>query len=127
MTVIRTKTPAGEPIVIMSEAEFERLREVAEDAEDIAVVARSRAALAAGIEELLTLDEVDALRAAPTPLAFWREKRKITPERLAERVGTAPDALMTLERGESVGDVYLYRKLAEALRLTVDDLIPEKP
>jgi DNA-binding XRE family transcriptional regulator len=111
----------------MSEAEFERLRALAEDAEDIAVVARSRAALAAGSEELLTLDEVDALRAAPTPLAFWREKRKITPERLAERVGTAPDALMTLERGESVGDVYLYRKLAEALRLTVDDLIPEKP
>jgi DNA-binding XRE family transcriptional regulator len=126
MTVIRTKTPAGEPIVIMSEPEFERLRELAEDAEDIAIVARSRTALAAGAEELLTLDEVDALHAAPTPLAFWRKKRKATAEWLADRTGVDPSAIERLERGESVGDVYLYRKVAEALRLRVEDLIPEK-
>src|SRR3954453_11484929 len=126
MTVIRTKTPAGEPIVIMSETEFDHLRELAEDAGDIAIVAHSRAALVAGIEELLTLHEVDALHAAATPLAFWREKRKVTPEELAERVGIDPNLLAKLERGESVADIYLYRKLAEALRLTVEDLIPEK-
>jgi DNA-binding XRE family transcriptional regulator len=127
MTVIRTKTPAGEPIVIMSEAEFERLRELAEDAEDIAAGARIEAKLAAGQEELLTLDEVDALLAAPTPLAFWREKRKIRLDELAKRVGAEPDLLTEVEQGECVADVFLYRRLAEALRVTIDDLIPARP
>ena len=79
MTVIRTKTPAGEPIVIMSEPEFERLRELAEDAEDIAIVARSRTALAAGAEELLTLDEVDALHAAPTRSPSGAKSARLQP------------------------------------------------
>ncbi|HEX8662397.1 MAG TPA: helix-turn-helix transcriptional regulator [Beijerinckiaceae bacterium] len=124
MTVIRTKTPAGEPIVIMSEAEFERLRELAEDAEDVATASRVQAKLAAGWEELLTSEEVDALLAAPSPLSFWREKRKITLETLAERVGVDLEALAAIEQGESLGDVHLYRRLAEELRVDIEDLVP---
>ena len=127
MTIIRTKTPAGEPIVIMSEAEFERLRELAEDAADLATASRVEAALAAGKEELLTLDEVDALLAAPTPLAFWRAKRNVEVDELANRVGTDPGLLAKVERGECVGDIFLYARLAKALRLTADDLIPKEP
>jgi DNA-binding XRE family transcriptional regulator len=127
MTIVRTKTPAGEPIVIMSEAEFERLRELAEDAEDIAAASRVRAALAAGQEELLTLAELDALLAAPTPLSFWREKRKLALQDLAKRAGVEPEFLAKLERGECVADVFLYRELAEILRVTIDDLIRERP
>lgn len=127
MTVVRTKTPTGEPIVILPEAEFERMRELAEDAVDAAVVARSRADLDAGREELLSADEVDALLAARTPLAFWRRKRNIAPERLAERIGADPASLMEVERGERVGDVHLYQQLAEALNIAIEDLIPEKP
>ena len=125
MTVIRTKTPTGEPIVIMSEAEFERLRELAEDAEDVAAGVRVEAKLAAGWEELLTGEELDALREAPSPLAFWREKRKIPLEALAERVSVDLEALTAVERGESLGDVHLYRKLAEELRVDMEDLIPD--
>src|SRR5436853_88767 len=69
------QNPTGEPIVILPEAEFERLRELAEEAEDAAIIARSMADLAAGREELLTTEEVEALLAARTPLAFWRKKR----------------------------------------------------
>jgi DNA-binding XRE family transcriptional regulator len=124
MTVIRTKTPAGEPIVIMSEAEFERLRELAEDAEDIATAARVEAALAAGWEELLTGEELDAMREAPSPLAFWRNKREITLEALAGRVGADLETLAAVDRGERVGDVRLYRRLAEELRVDMEDLVP---
>ena len=124
MTVIRTKTPAGEPIVIMSEVEFERLRERAEDAEDIASAARIEAALAAGWEELLTGEELDALRDAPSPLAFWRNKRGIALEALAERLGADTDSLAAVERGERLGDVHLYRRLAEELRVDMEDLVP---
>jgi DNA-binding XRE family transcriptional regulator len=124
MAVIRTKTPAGEPIVIMSEAEFERLRELAEDAEDGATAARVQAALAAGWEELLTGEELDAMREAPSPLAFWRNKREVTLEALAGRVGADLETLATIDRGERVGDVRLYRRLAEELRVDMEDLVP---
>jgi DNA-binding XRE family transcriptional regulator len=126
MAVIRTTTPAGEPIVIMSESEFERLRELAEDAEDIATASRVDAALAAGKEEFLTLDEVDALRAAPTPLAFWREKRKLESDQLARRIEADPRLVARVEKGECVGDIFLYEQLAEALRVTIEDLIPAR-
>ncbi len=124
MTVIRTKTPAGEPIVIMSEAEFERLRELAEEAEDIAAGARVQTALAAGWEELLTGEELDALRDAASPLAFWRNKRKITHEALAKRLGVDRESLTAVEQGECLGDVRLYRRLAEELRVDMEDLVP---
>jgi hypothetical protein len=126
MTVIRTKTPTGEPIVILSEAEFERLREVAEDAEDLATITRSQAALAAGLEEWLSGDEVDALRAAPTPLAFWRKKRGVGLQVLAERVAADLPSLIAVERGERLGDIHLYRKLAEELRIDIEDLVPNE-
>jgi DNA-binding XRE family transcriptional regulator len=124
MTVIRTKTPAGEPIVIMPEAEFERLRELAEDAEDAAIIARSQADLVAGREELLTLQDVEALRRARTPLAFWRTKRGMGTDALAAAAGVSRDVLDEVERGEQLGNVHLYRRLADALRVDVDDLIP---
>ena len=126
MTVVRTKTPAGEPIVILPEAEFERLRELAEDAQDSALAARIAADLDAGREELLTTEEVNALLAARTPLAFWRRKRNIAPEELIERTGADPASLAKVEQGECLGDVHLYQRLAEVLGLTVEDLIPEK-
>jgi DNA-binding XRE family transcriptional regulator len=126
MTVIRTTTPTGDPIVIMSEAEFERLRELAEDAEDIAAGSRVQAALAAGWEELLTGDELDALREAPSPLAFWRKKRNLSLDDLAERTGADLESLGAVERGERLGDVHLYQGLAQELRVDIEDLIPAR-
>ena len=72
MTIVRTTTPSGEAIVIVPEAEFERLRELAEDRLDA-----SQARLAAGDEELLSEADLDALRTAPTPLAFWRAQEDV--------------------------------------------------
>jgi DNA-binding XRE family transcriptional regulator len=123
MTVIRTKTPAGEPIVILPEAEFERLRDLAEDTEDAAAHARAVARLAAGEDELLTSAEVDELLAAPAPLAFWRAKRGLSLRELAARVGADRAVLAALEAGEEGGDIRLYRRLAEALRVEIEDLV----
>ncbi|MFC6050789.1 transcriptional regulator, partial [Methylobacterium hispanicum] len=75
MTIVRTRTPSGEAIVILPEAEFERLRELAEDTLDARLVDASQERLRAGTEELLSEADLDALRAAPSPLAFWRARR----------------------------------------------------
>ncbi|KMO44644.1 transcriptional regulator [Methylobacterium tarhaniae] len=127
MTVVRTRTPSGEAIVILPEAEFERLRDLAEEAADARALAASLARLEAGEEELLSGDDLDALRAAPTPLAFWRGKRGLSVADLARQAGVPEERFSAVERGESIGDVQLYRRLARVLGVEIEDLVPDAP
>lgn len=127
MTIVRTRTPSGEAIVILPEAEFERLRDLAEEAADARSLATSLARLETGTEELLSADDLDSLRAAPTPLAFWRGKRGLSAADLARQTGVPAEHLGSVERGESIGDVQLYRRLARALGVEIEDLVPDAP
>ncbi len=127
MTIVRTRTPSGEAIVILPEAEFERLRDLAEEAADASSLSASLARLEAGTEELLSAADLDSLRAAPTPLAFWRGKRGLSAADLARRAGAPEENVSAIERGESIGDVQLYRRLARALGVEIEDLVPEAP
>jgi hypothetical protein len=54
-----------------------------EDMRDALIHQRAMADYRAGRIGALTLDEVQALLAAPTPLAFWRAKRGMTQAALA--------------------------------------------
>ena len=123
MAAIMTKTPGGEDIVILSRAEYEALTAESEDRTD---AARARAVLAhleAGEEELLTGAELDALLAAPTPLAFWRRKRGLTQAVLAREAGIAQGFLSEIEAGKKTGDVGTLRRIAQALNIRLDDLV----
>ncbi|GJD60916.1 helix-turn-helix transcriptional regulator [Methylobacterium frigidaeris] len=125
MTIVRTRTPAGEAIVILPEAEFERLRDLAEEATDARTLAAALARLQGGEEELLSGGDLDALRAAPTPLAFWRGKRGLSAADLARQAGVPEERFSAVERGESIGDVQLYRQVARALGIEIEDLVPD--
>ena len=119
---VMTKTPRGDDIVILSRKEYDELYE---DMEDRADAAELRAAIArreAGQEELLSSAEVDAYLAAKTPLAFWRKKRGLTQAALAAKTGVAQGFLSEIEAGKKTGDVKTLRKIADTLRLTIDDL-----
>ena len=122
MTIVRTRTPSGEAIVILPEAEFERLAALAEDVTDARAIAASRERLDTGRDDLLTEDDLDRLRTAPTPLAFWRNKRGLTAASLAALVGTTESALISLEQDGGLGGIDLYRRLAAALEVDVDDI-----
>ena len=60
------------------------------DAEDGAAVARFRARLAAGEEELVPAAVVDRLLAGESPVRVWREHRGITQSGLARASGVRP-------------------------------------
>ena len=122
MAPVMTKTPAGEDIVILSRAEYEALMTDREDAEDAASARAVLARLAAGTEETLTEAEIDALLAAPTPLAFWRSKRGMSQSGLARKLGISQGFLSEIESGKKAGDIGTLRKLARALEVTLDDL-----
>lgn len=124
MTIVRTVTPAGEAIVILPEAEFDRLRDLAGDALDARTIDTSLDRLQAGEDELLTEAELDALRRAPTPLAFWRAKRALPLEALARDGGVPTDRLASLEAGTAAADAETYGRLARVLGVEPEDITP---
>ncbi len=92
------------------------------DSRDAAVALR---AVATGAMEMLGEAELDAFLAAPTPQAFWRARRGLTQAELARSVGVSQPYLAQIETGKRVGAVRLYARLAQALRLRMEDVVPE--
>ena len=96
----------------------ETLDAAVENAEDLSDLA------AIGDAERLPAEMVERMIAGEHPLRAWRRHRNMTLKTLAEAVGVTPAYLGHVETRRRDGPVALYRKLAEALCVTVDDLIP---
>ncbi|WP_315734222.1 helix-turn-helix transcriptional regulator [Bradyrhizobium sp. SZCCHNR1093] len=125
---VMTKTPQGDDIVILSRKEYDQLVAAAnEDAADAETLRRSIARVESGEEETFSSAEVDAFLAAKTPLAFFRKKRGLSQDDLAKRAGITQGYLSEIEVGRKSGDVQTLRKLADALRVTLDSLVPDGP
>lgn len=125
MTIVRTKTPSGEAIVILPEAVFERLVTLAEDATDARTLQASQKRLASGADDVLSESDLDGLREGPSALAFWRKRRGLTTTALASLGGITEPVLLAMERGERTADVIVYQALASALDVDAEDLIPD--
>ncbi len=123
MTHQRIKSPGGEDMVLLSIDEYERLLEAADDLRDIEIGERRIREIENGESEFLTSAEVNELLEAKTPLAFWRKKRGLTQIALAEEIGIAPDSLSEIEMGQTPVTAATLKKIADALRIKVDDLI----
>ena len=112
----------GERVTIPRE-EYERLLAVAEDAEDGAAVARFRARLAAGEEELVPAAVVDRLLAGESAVRVWREHRGLTQSGLARASGVNRVVVADIEAGRRGGSVRSLKALAEALGVGMEELV----
>ena len=92
------------------------------DARDAAIAMRD---VAGGVMPVLSEAELDAYLAAPTPLAFWRKQRGLTQAALAAQLEISQPYLAQIEGGHRGGDVVLYSKIAAALKVRIEDLVPE--
>ena len=90
---------------------------------DAARHAQTMAALERGEEELLTAAEAGALAQALTPLAFWRRKRALTQAALGAAAGVTQSYIAALESGARKGDPALFKRLAGALGVRMEDLV----
>ena len=115
MTAKLITTPGGEKLAILPAEEYEDLCDALE-------AASAMADYRAGREETLTLEEVDALLAAPTPLAFWRAKRGLTQAALAKAAKTTQPHIADLESGKHGGSLEVMARIAKALKVKLDDL-----
>ena len=124
---VMTKTPKGEDIVILSRKEYETLvASVSDDAADAEALRRSIGRVKSGEDHTLTSAEIDELLASKTPLAFYRKKHGLTQAALAQRIGIAQGFLSEIEAGFKAGDIRTLRKIADELRISLDDLVPQR-
>jgi DNA-binding XRE family transcriptional regulator len=96
------------------------------DKADTETLRRTIARIKGGKEHTLTSAEVDELLASKTPLAFYRKRAGWSQARLAERTGIARGLLSQIEAGRKSGDVQTLRKIADLLKISLDDLVAPK-
>jgi DNA-binding XRE family transcriptional regulator/PHD/YefM family antitoxin component YafN of YafNO toxin-antitoxin module len=115
--------PNGDRLIVMPEAEYERLRDAAEMADDIAAYDRVKRRLAAGEEELVPSEMVDRILSGENLVRVWREYRGLTVAALAEKAGITQPYLSQIETGKREGTLATMKKLAAALKVDLDDLV----
>ncbi len=116
-------TPGGEEMVILSRADFDRLAAASEALADVAVYDEARARLASGDDELVPSTVVDAILGGENPIRVWRRHRGLTVGELAAQVSLSQAYLSQLETGKRQGQAETLKRIALALKVTVDDLI----
>ena len=107
--------PDGTAMVVLRAADYERLRALAEDGEDVVLALAAEARLAAG--EATVPGEVVKLMIdeALPPLAAWRRYRGYSQAELARRTGLSQVWVNRIEAGGGHGSQATRRKLAAAL------------
>ena len=115
-------TPAGEELVLLPKAEYERLTEASDQLADIAAYDEVKRRLASDEEEMLPAAMVDRLLAGESALRVWREHRGLSASELAERAGLSQAYVSQLETGKRDGSVAAMGSLAQALGVMIDDL-----
>jgi DNA-binding XRE family transcriptional regulator len=119
-------TLSGDRLAVLPETEYLALVEAVEDASDVQAVRRWKAATEAGEEEALPADLVDRILTGEPPVRIWREHRGMTAQALAEAAGIAQSYLSQIETGKRGGTIETMAKIAGALGVLVDDLLPVK-
>ncbi|WP_157014765.1 helix-turn-helix domain-containing protein [Mesorhizobium xinjiangense] len=116
-------TPNGERMVVLPEGEYQSLLEAAEEAEDLAAIHRFEEKLAAGEEELVPAEFVHRMLEGESPVLVWREYRGLSARALAEAAGISQAYLSQIESGKRDGTIGTMKKIAEALKVTIDELV----
>lgn len=110
-------------MVTIPRDEYERLVGAAQELADIASYDRIKADLAAGREELIPAQFADRIIDGESPLRVYRELRGLTQSGLAASSGVHRVQIADIEAGRKSGSIDTMRKLADALGVTIDDLV----
>lgn len=110
-------------MVTITREEYDRLREAAADLFDLQAYDRAKAALAAGEEELIPAEFADRLLDGESPIRVYRDLRGMTQKTLSEASGVNRVYIAEIEAGKKPGSAHSLKALAQALSVSVDDLI----
>jgi DNA-binding XRE family transcriptional regulator len=121
-TVQYIETAAGERLAVIPEAHYRRLVEALEEHVDVEAAREILARIKDGTEEVIPAEFVNRLLDGENTVKVWREFREMTVDELAEKAGIGVSDLSAIETGERDGSFGSIKKIAAALRVSVDDL-----
>ncbi len=107
--------PDGTKMVILPATEYERLKLLAEDGEDIALARGALSRIERGEGTMPAEVLAMILDEGLVPLAAWRRFRRLTQAGLARKAGLSQVWISRIERGGGYGSRDARRKLAQAL------------
>ena len=127
MTVIKILKETAETVTV-SKADWSKLMDALEDAEDIAAISAARAfedkvGKETARRNYLPIEMVERILAGERPLKVYREHNKLTVAALSEISGVSGSYISEIENGRKRGSVDAMKKLSRALGLAVDDLL----
>lgn len=97
--------------------------DAAEEAWAQRALADHRAAVSAGNDLTMPLDQWDRIDAGESPIKVIREYRNMTQTELAEKSGIARPEISAIEAGKRRGTVDTLKCLAKALRTSLDTIV----
>ncbi|RFB87913.1 transcriptional regulator [Rhizobium leguminosarum bv. trifolii] len=115
-------TAGGDRLVVIPEAEYNRMLADLEDRAGAEAVREFNACMAAGDEELMPAEFANRIIDGENKIRVWREFRAMTARDLAEKAEISAGFLSQIEKGERDGSFETIKKIAAALRISVDDL-----
>ena len=111
----------GEPVyAVVPIEEYRRMVAALEDAADVAAIGRAWDDDAAG--ETVSGEVVNAILDGASTLRAWRLYRGLTRDVLAERIRVSKGYLSQIEQGRKPGTLSVFRRLADSLGVSIDDL-----
>jgi DNA-binding XRE family transcriptional regulator len=114
---------AGQKMAMLPIADYQLLLDVAEDKADALAAMEAERRRFDG-EEYLPVVMLDRVMAGESALKVWRTHRGMTLDILATAAGARKSTLSQIENGKAQGKPALWRNLAEALNVSVDDILP---
>lgn len=104
--------------------EYLTLLALAEEAQDAADAREAMRELASGEDEAIPAEVANRLLYGDEhPLKVWREYRGLTQESLGRAAGVGKSYISQIEAGNKSGSAKVLKKLAETLRVDMDDLV----
>ena len=124
---VKFATTADGEVAILPRKEYERLSQLASEAEEDAhtarLVARAKKDIAGG-SPLLPKEVVDRLANGENPIRVLREFREHTQAELVAAIGITQGYLSDLEAEKRKGPMELHQRIALALGVPLDLLAP---
>jgi|SRR5437588_5680096 len=124
---VRFKTTRDGEVAIVPRGEYERLKNLAREAEEDAgtarLIARAKQDVVNGAP-LLPKEVADRLANGENPIRVLREFREYTQAELVAALQVTQGYLSDLETGKRKGPMELHRKIARALGVPLELLVP---
>jgi DNA-binding XRE family transcriptional regulator len=122
---LRTIEENGERYVLVPESDYQHYLEALEDLEDIrAVDAAQREGTENGWQGIRLEYLQPALDGKISYLQAFRMDRNLSQQELADASGVDGSTIRRLEDGERIGTIEHWQKLAQALNVDIESLLP---